>query len=298
MKRGHALLFSFFWLAWIASCSPATQGSPFVWIDAPLDGSILPLAPYPVVAHANSPDGVARFALSIDDGAAVECTADSAGASGDGTVSACLLSHVTPPGDPVPISLHATWSPPAAGNYVLRVRAQNLQGVWGAYAEAAVSVGGETPTPSATHAVTETPAATAGPTATSTPTATPEALIFFPGISTNEFHYVAQNVPECSPLQLILTVKISDPARVKGMLLFFHLQDKAGGGTTAWNSGVPMGALADGGYSKVVASEDIDGHTDYLSAWFVYQFVATDGIGGVVARSDVYRDVTLAMCPP
>jgi hypothetical protein len=61
MKRGHALLFSLFWLAWIASCSPATLGSPFVWIDAPLDGSTLPLAPYPVVAHANSPDGIARF---------------------------------------------------------------------------------------------------------------------------------------------------------------------------------------------------------------------------------------------
>ncbi len=298
MKRGHALIFSLFWLVWIASCSPATQGSPFVWIDAPLDGSILPLAPYPVVAHANSSDGVARFAMSVNANPAVECTGDAPSESADRFITACLMAHVNSFGAQVPISLRATWSPPAAGRYVIRVRAQNLQGVWGAYAEAAVSVGGETPTPSATHAVTETPAATAGPTATSTPTATPEALIFFPGISTNEFHYVAQNVPECSPLQLILTVKISDPARVKGMLLFFHLQDKAGGGTTAWNSGVPMGALADGGYSKVVASEDIDGHTDYLSAWFVYQFVATDGIGGVVARSDVYRDVTLAMCPP
>ncbi len=298
MKRRHALLFSMFWLAWIASCSPATQGSPFVWIDAPLDGSNLPLAPYPVVAHANSQERVARFAMSINDGAETECASDAAGASGEGTISACLLSHVNPPGDPVPISLHATWTPPAPGRYVLRVRAQNLRGIWGAYAEADVSVGEETPTPSATPAATETPTATAGPTATSTPTATPQALIFFPGISTNEFHYVAQNVPECSPLQLILTVKVSDPARVKGMLLFFHLQDKAGGGTTAWNSGVPMVALADGGYSKTVAAEDIDGYTGYLSAWFIYQFVATDGAGNVVARSDVYRDVTLSMCPP
>ena len=297
MKRGHALLFSLFWLAWIASCSPATQGSPFVWIDAPLDGSNLPLAPYSVVAHANSADGVSRFAVSINDGAAVECTADAAGASGDGTISACLLSRGSSSGGAAPISLRAAWSPPAPGRYVLRIRAQNLQGVWGADAEAAVSVGEETPTPSATPAVTETPTATAGPTATSTSTATLEGLVFFPIISTNEFHYVAQNVPECSPLQLILTVKVSDPARVKGMLLFFHLQDKAGGGTTAWNSGVAMSPLADGSYSRVVASEDIDGYTDYLSAWFIYQFVASDAAGNVVGRSGVYKDVTLSMCP-
>jgi hypothetical protein len=208
------------------------------------------------------------------------------------------MAHVNSFEVKVPVSLRATWSPPAPGRYVLHIRAKNLQGVWGAYAEAAVTVGGETPTPSATPAATETSTATAGPTSTSTPTATPEALVFFPGISANEFHYVAQNVPECSPLQLILTVKVSDPARAKGMLLFFHLQDKAGGGSSAWNSGIPMGALADGSYSKIVASEDIDGYTDYLSAWFIYQFVATDGAGNVVARSDVYRDVTLSMCPP
>jgi hypothetical protein len=298
MKRRLVLLLSIFSLVWIAACSPATQGSPLVWIDAPLDGSILPLAPYPVVAHANSPDGIARFAFSVNDGPAVECAGDAAGASADGTISACLLSHVNPFGVRVPISLRATWSPPAPGKYVLRIRAQNAQGIWGAFAEAKVTVGGETPTPTATPAVTEPSSATASPTPTSTLTLTPAGLIFFPGVSTNEFHYIAQNVPQCSPLDLFLTVKVSDPGRVNGMLLFFHLQDQAGGGSTGWNSGVPMNRLADGSYSLSVASDSISRFTDYLKAWLIYQFVAADAGGKVLGRSDVYSNVTLSMCPP
>lgn len=298
MKRKLVLILSMVWLVWTAACSPATQGSPLVWIDAPLDGSILPLVPYPVVAHANSPDGIARFAFSVNDGPAVECAGDAASASADGTISGCLLVRGNPTGDPVPISLRATWSPPAPGIFVLRVRAQNAQGIWGAYAEANVTVGGETPTPGATPVVTETPSATVSPTTTSTLTLTPAGLIFFPGVSTKEFHYIAQNVPQCSPLDLFLTVKVSDPGRVKGMLLFFHLQDQAGGGSTGWNSGVPMNRLADGSYSLTVASDSIPKFTDYLKAWFIYQFVAADAGGKVLGRSDVYSNVTLSMCPP
>ncbi len=298
MKRKLLPLLSIFWLAWIAACSAATQGSPLSWIDAPLDGSILPLAPYSVVAHANSPDGIARFAFNVNDGPAVECGGNTPSASADGAISECLLSHVNPLGNPVPISLHATWSPPAPGRFVLRIRAQNTQGIWGAYAEANVTVGGETPTSNPTPAASASPSATASPTATSTLTLTPAGLIFFPGISTSEFHYVAQNVPQCSPVDLFLTVKVSDPGRVKGMLLFFHLQDQAGGGSTGWNSGIPMNRLADGSYSLSVASDSIPKFTDYLKAWFIYQFVAADAGGTVLGRSDVYSNVTLSMCPP
>jgi hypothetical protein len=298
MKRRLVLLLSMFWLVWTAACSPATQGSPLSWIDAPLDGSNLPLAPYPVVAHANSPDGVSRFAFSVNDGPAVECAGNTPSASADGAISECLLSHVNSFGNPVPISLRATWSPPAPGTYALRIRAQNIQGIWGAFAESTVTVGGETPSPTATPAATVSPSPSASPTATPTLTLTSAGLIFFPGISANEFHYVAQNVPECSPLDLTLTVKVSDPGRVKGMLLFFHLQDIAGGGSTGWNSGVPMNRLADGSYSLTVASDSIPEFADYLKAWFVYQFVAADAGGKVLGRSDVYSNVTLSMCPP
>jgi hypothetical protein len=297
MKRRLVPLQSIFWLALIAACSPATQGSPFVWIDAPLDGSILPLAPYPVVAHASSPDGIARFAFRVNDDPAVECAADTPGASGDGTISACLLSHVNSFGDRVPINLHATWSPSAPGKFSLQIRAQNTQGIWGAYAEANVTVGGETPTPTAAPSENASPSATVTLTATPTLTLTPAGLIFSPGISTNEFHYVAQNVPQCSPLDLFLTVKVSDPGRVKGMLLFFHLEDQAGGGSTGWNNGVSMNRLTDGSYSLSVSSDSIPGYTDYLKAWFIYQFVAMDSGGKPLARSEVYRDTTLSMCP-
>ena len=33
-----------------------------VWIDAPLDGMTLPLAPYEVVSHANGPSGISQSA--------------------------------------------------------------------------------------------------------------------------------------------------------------------------------------------------------------------------------------------
>jgi hypothetical protein len=79
-------------------------------------------------------------------------------------------------------------------------------------------------------------------------------------------------------------------------VLFFHLKDKAGSGSTDWNEGVAMGPLGSGQYSYDLASKTIPAFNSYPEAWFVYQFTATGAGGQVLLRSPAYSNVTLTMC--
>jgi hypothetical protein len=119
-------------------CSPASSSSdlsfldtgPHAWIDAPLDNSSLPAAPYTVVFHGTDPDGVAEGELAVD-----------------GTVEASLPNPE--PGSRL-AAFQVEWIPPGPGEYLLSVRARNGQGGWSEPAEARVYIAGETPTPTET----------------------------------------------------------------------------------------------------------------------------------------------------
>lgn len=150
----------------LAACNfpvPPTiaQAGPQSWIDSPLDGSQLPLAPVNMISHSGDSAGIAQVEFSVN-GVVI-----SANAAPDTTKT--LLTMKQP------------WTPQAPGSYTLRVRAQNAPGVWGDYAQAVVTVAGESAstqpivTPETTTPVpTETPAPprAASPTATPTETST------------------------------------------------------------------------------------------------------------------------------
>ena len=130
---------------------------PAAWIDAPLDGSSLPLAEYNVVSHASDPSGIASFELSVN-GKVFHTDA----VSGDQTGQ--TIAHI-----------QQAWAPQAPGSYLIALRAANAQGVFGPYAFARVTVGrlsAQTATPSQTATVTATPSPTATTTVSPTPTLT------------------------------------------------------------------------------------------------------------------------------
>jgi CSLREA domain-containing protein len=129
--------------------------------------------------------------------------------------------------------------------------------------------------------------------ASPTPSSTPAGLAFGqPGLSVDHFYSGGAG---CGPLDLKLQVGVSDPAQVSSVVLFYHLEDKAGGASTPWNDGVAMESLGSGQYSYDLVSNTIPAFNSYPEAWLVYQFAATNG-GQVVLRSPAFKDVTLSMC--
>jgi SH3-like domain-containing protein len=122
---------------------------PAAWIDAPLDGSSLPLAETQVTSHASDPSGITGFELSVD-GNVFHTDPVSADQAGN------TIAHIS-----------QAWLPDKAGVYMLSIRAANKAGVYGPYAYARVTVG----------RVTDTPAASPTPVSTSTPTSTPTLSI-------------------------------------------------------------------------------------------------------------------------
>ena len=82
--------------------------TPQAWIDAPLNGSILPLGEaYEVVFHIAHPGGVVSGELSINDG--------------------IFAQPANPNGSLSPATLRVNWTPPQPGTYTLKVRAQSAE---------------------------------------------------------------------------------------------------------------------------------------------------------------------------
>jgi len=124
------------------------------WVDAPLDGAVLPLAPYRVVIHGTDPGGVSALELQVN---------------GE------VLSTVQ---NPYParllVSLGHIWTPADPGSYVIQARVQDLDGIWSTPASSTVIIFPQTITPTSTLTPlpSKTPTFTPEPTATLEPTAT------------------------------------------------------------------------------------------------------------------------------
>ncbi len=102
-------------LAWsLAGCgpSPSRASGPHVWIDTPIEGLVLPIAPVVVQSHASDPAGVAQFELYVN-GALVRTDL-----SLDRTEGAL-------------VSTSQAWNPPSIGEYTLEVQAVNTAGAFG-----------------------------------------------------------------------------------------------------------------------------------------------------------------------
>jgi len=265
-------------------------GAAQAWIDAPLDGSTIPLDPYEIVMHAYDPGGVTQVELKVN--------------------GSLLASIPNPnPGQPF-ATLKYTWMPAAEGNYTLAASAQGVNGPPGYEATALVTVAGASPTPvdtaipSATLAptstlgatVTQHPTITLTPTATSTstPTAGPVSITFVPEVSEYQFYYGS-----CTPNQITIQVNATG-GNIYSVVLFLKLQDQASGTTTGWDGGTSMTPSGNGWFTRTISSSSISGADDFSAAWLLYQFVATDQAGQVIGRSQTYSDIALSSCaaPP
>ncbi len=154
MNRFNYLL-SLLALVLLAACqgqpgSVALQTQAHSWIDAPLDGSHLPLGPVAIVAHASDLSPIVSMELSVN-GSVI--------ATLPNTNSGRLLAEA-----------QQTWTPLAPGNYAIRVRAMNSSSVWGDYAESDVTIGNAPPVspPTAVPSPAVTTASAASPTGPAT----------------------------------------------------------------------------------------------------------------------------------
>lgn len=95
---------------------------PHSWIDAPLDGSVVPLSPaIEITSHSADPLQIVQVELSVN-----------------GQV---VQSSPNPNSSQTLALTKQQWSPSGPGNYTLRVRAQNSTSAWGEYAQAVVTIG-------------------------------------------------------------------------------------------------------------------------------------------------------------
>ena len=251
-------------------------GGPQAWIDAPLNGMHLPLAPYTVVIHISDDDGVSQGELSVD-----------------GKVLATLPNPV--PGQKL-ATLKQEWNPTAPGIYVLQARAQNTAGKWGEPVSVKVTIGEytKTPTPTATitPTATQTPTATETPTATMTatptPTPTPSPLTF-----THTASATLISRGGCGSDQVQLSAQVSVPDQVHSVVLFVDVVDQNSGQASGWSSYGAMSPVGGGLYQITVSASRLPGNN---SGTLQYQFVATGSDNQTVGRSDVFTDVLVTNC--
>jgi hypothetical protein len=266
----------------VAGCAPAQSGSgsPQAWIDAPLDGSVLPLAPYEIIVHGAAPAAPAGMEITIN-GQAVNVAPNSSG-------SRLQVARYT-------------WSPTAPGRYVIAVRTLDSSQQWSSPHTHVVTVAGEiitvtpgiTVTPVITVTVSVTPTIT--PTITATPVTPPPAgpaSINFLGASTDQFYWGTRS---CGPTEVSLQVQVSDPAQIRGVLLFVKLRNKDTGAYTDWNEGTQMRAAGNGKFTLAFQSASLPQPSGNQN-WLIYQFVGTGADNQSVTRTQVYSDITLTMC--
>jgi len=141
---------------WLTSCNLLLQTqAPMNWIDQPLDGAHLPLAPLMIQAHAADADGIAKIEFLIFDD---------------------LIASVSKGGARLE-DASFIWTPPGAGSYTINVRSIDAQGNTNVRSPASVqiTVGDDLPPsvlPTSTYApnLTVTPESipTVSPTVTTT----------------------------------------------------------------------------------------------------------------------------------
>jgi len=110
------------------------------WIDGPLPGTVLPVAPVEIVAHSYDDAGVATVVLSVDGTPVAEIVPDGAGDRF--------------------VTIRTRWNPPGPGTYLLQVQERAADQTPGAAATAVVQIGGASETTSTSTTTSTTAAAT------------------------------------------------------------------------------------------------------------------------------------------
>jgi hypothetical protein len=270
----------------LAGCNLPQGTGPQAWIDAPLDGSSLPLAPYTIVFHA----------FAAGNPQAVELTINS--------------QVVTPDAlklDQPLVTVSYLWSPEKPGRYVIVARTQDQKGTW-SEAHTHVVIVGETintptlipsitptlipsitPTPTPSITPTQIPSITPTPTPTITATITQPVGPVFSNIrlSANIFYRL-----DAVPNKVTFTVKVDDPAGIKLVEIYFRLRDPVNSATTNWaNEDMKPGGGGMYTYTLSHAHPALT-PTSPKTMTLEYQFIVTHPDLSLT-RSPVYSDITL-----
>ncbi len=254
----------------------AQSGTTQAWIDAPLDGSNLPLAPYEIIFHAGAAGNPAAVELTINEQP--------------------VALDSTNLGQPL-VTVRYPWDPQEPGQYTITARTQDAAGKWSPPDMHVVTIGGPTITVSPIITVTVSPTITptASPTPTLTPTAKPlpaaQATVTFIGASTDHF-YVADKT--CGPMSVTLEAQASDSLQVPHMVLFFKLWDKDTEKYTEWQS-ADMQSAGNGKFTFTLKGSALSGMTGREN-WLIYQFIGTGADNKPGPRTQVYGDITLSVC--
>ncbi len=290
MKRTVFVLCAFFLILTVIACdfagvtidlggedegkSPTSQPqnlSVEVGIDAPANGAVLQMGPVDIAYHASSTEGVSMVELSID-----------------GSVVSSITS---PDANQKVVALRYTWNPPASGSHTLQARAQNKAGAWSNLATAAVTIQGAQPPAQQGSQSTNTPE----PTKTPEPTATADKVtIFDVEHDKDKFFYGGGG---CGSREITISAKVTKPEDVYSLVLFIRFFDNEGAGTSKWDAGHAMSKKSDGNYSITLASNKITNYNLYEFTAMNYQMVATDKSRNNLARTEVFKDIALDICP-
>jgi hypothetical protein len=257
----------------LSACNlPVASGAgTHAWIDAPLDGMHLLAQPYSIIFHGSDPHGITRMEVSVN-----------------GQVLATLPNPETT--KPL-IYLTQVWTPQEPGRYIIRVRAQNTAGAWSEQDLVTVEVAGAaTPTPTLVASLTLTPTSTPS----STPTSTLTAMAGFTFSNTSSPKQVYHGV--CTPNQVLFAVAVTPPQNVQDVTVFTRLEDANGATRSAWDQGTAMKAQGNGIFQRSLPTSALPGLGQVNAGLLDYQFVATDAIGTILARSPVYNDIQLGPC--
>jgi hypothetical protein len=101
----------------------------------------------------------------------------------------------------------------------------------------------------------------------------------------------------CTPREVTVQVKVSPLEMVNSLGLFYRLVEKDGANVTPWSAGFSMAPQGGGWYTLTLYSEDFPNTSKWgHDAWLEIQLVANGKDGQPIARSEVYRKVTLGLC--
>jgi hypothetical protein len=158
---------------------------------------------------------------------------------------------------------------------------------------ATLDIGNPTPTPTLTD--TPFPSNTAAPTETATSTETAIPILFEPVTFSTE--QLWQGGESCSPQTITVQIRITPSEMVSSVGLFFRIKAKSGNHDIPWGGAWPMIPQGSGWYTLSFAGNDLPDVDDWWEdAWLDFQFVAFNANKQPIARSEVYRKVTLSQC--
>ncbi len=261
---------------------PPTPAIAGTWIDAPESGATILLAPYTIVFHSASVMGMDEFELSID-----------------GQLLASVPPKTTGPGGQQGTLFMADyeWYPPEPGVYQIEVRAKDQNALYGAAAQAQVTV---------LEAVTDLePAPELQPEieqlSTGLPTLqlapTPTSTLIPQGLGQPQYsaEVIYFRGTGCGPKQVDIQIQVNDPAAFS-VVLFGRLEETNSGEKTAWTP-IPMVPMGDGYYGLTLTVESTFPEVrNYETSALQVQIVATDPKGDEVGRTPVDSQVSVERC--